>query len=726
MDYVNTDKSENAYKHPLQDSGVACLRIIAAYHHVQLSQKDELFQIGVVDRNANFPDLIRIAMRLGLKARIREIKKDDVLSSLPFPAIARLKSGEFVIFSRTNNPLLLRLVSPETRTERVLKADDILNEIESEILLINKRFQLLSLSQEVFGLNWFAQSIWRYRKPIAQILVASFFIQLLALIAPLFFQVVIDKVIVHKGYSTLLVLIIGLVVIGLVDVVLQYLRSYALAHTSNRIDVELGAKLFHHILKLPIRYFESRSAGQTVARLRELENIRQFMTGPALFAGLDFFFVLVFLVVLMFYSWKLGLVVLFSIPIYLFIAILAKEPLVELIKEKFNRGALSQDFLVESIIGILTIKSSAVEPLVQKKWEDRLAAYVKTDFSVSQVAAIARTAIQYVNKLVAAIILFLGSMAVMDGVLTIGEFVAFNMISSQISQPVLRMAQLWQDFQQAQISVSRIGDIMNFPPEFASAEMGGSLEPRGDITFKNVSFSYIPEGEYAIKNLNLKINPGEVIGIIGPSGSGKSTIAKLIQRLYLANQGQVFFDDVDVTTINPDWLRKKIAVVLQESMIFNTSVHENIAFSNPMLPRENVIACAKVSGADEFISKLPQGYSTVLEERGANLSGGQKQRIAIARALASNPKVIIFDEATSALDFESEQIFQMNMNAMSRGRTVIIISHRLASLNNCNRIITIANGLLMEQGKPAELLKDTNSFYYKLCKAQLPAESILR
>ena len=707
------------------DSGLACLRIVAAYHQLELSEKDELFQIGIVDRCAEYTDLIRIALRHRMRARLTQVSTSERLSNLPLPAIARLSSGEFVILSRTSNATLFRLVSPGTRSERTMAPSEILDAIQLDVLLITRRFNAFQLSQREFGLAWFAHSVWRYRRPIAHILIASFFIQVLALMAPLFFQVAIDKVIVHKGYSTLVVLIFGLVVIGLVDVVLQYLRSYALAHTSNRIDIELAGKLFHHLLRLPISYFESRSAGQTVARMRELENIRQFLTGPALFAGLDLFFVLVFLIILMIYSWKLGLVVFISIPVYLVIAFIVKDPLVELIKEKFNRGALSQNFLVETIIGILTIKSTAVEPLAQKKWEDRLASYVKTDFSVSQVASVGRTAIQYVNKLVAAIILFLGSMAVMDGALTIGEFVAFNMISSQISQPVLRMAQLWQDFQQVQISIARIGDIMNTPPEFRPSSLSGMAEPRGAIRFENVNFSYVPNGDNVIKSLNLKIAPGEVIGIVGPSGSGKSTIAKLIQRLYLPQQGQIFFDDVDVSTVAPDWLRKKISVVLQESMIFNGTVHENIAFTNPILPREHVISCAKISGADEFIAKLPQGYATELEERGANLSGGQKQRIAIARALACNPKVLIFDEATSALDFESELIFQSNMNLISRGRTVIVISHRLASLKNCSRIITIENGCLVEEGAPSELMKNTNSFYYKLCKAQLPLEGVL-
>ena len=311
-------------------------------------------------------------------------------------------------------------------------------------------------------------SIWRYRKPLAHVLVASLFVQIFALVTPIFFQVVVDKVLTHKGYSTLYVLVAGLALIGIFDVVLQYLRTYALSHTTNRIDVELGQRLFRHLLRLPISYFETRPAGQTVARVRELENIRSFLTGQALFSALDFVFIFVFIAVLFAYSWKLTLIVLASIPLYLAIGFLVRPPLREKVKEKFNRGAASQQFLVETVVGMQTVKSAAVEPLMQVQWEERLAAYVRTSFQAGLLGAGGQQAIQYVSKLMNALLLLFGAYSVINGDLTVGALVAFNMISGQAIQPILRLSQLWQDFQQVQVSVERLGDILNMPPERTS------------------------------------------------------------------------------------------------------------------------------------------------------------------------------------------------------------------------------------------------------------------
>ena len=387
-------------------------------------------------------------------------------------------------------------------------------------------------------------------------------------------------------------------------------------------------------------------------------------------------------------------------------------------KEKFNRGAASQQFLVEAVVGVHTIKAAAVEPVMQAQWEEKQAAYVRTAFNATMLAAGGQNAIQYVNRVTMALILMFGARAVMDGDLTVGELIAFNMIAGQTTQPILRLSQIWQDFQQVQVSVERLGDILNAPAEFRPQGRSALPPPRGNIEFRHVSFRYRPGGQEILKDISLTINQGDVIGIVGPSGSGKSTLAKLIQRLYIAEQGQILLDGADVAQSDPGWLRRHIGVVLQENILFNRSIHENIAFSNPAMHRAQVIAIAKLAGADEFIAKLPQGYDTVVEERGSNLSGGQRQRIAIARALALNPPILIFDEATSALDYESERIIQNNMRHIVRNRTVIIIAHRLAAVRPCNRIYGVDDGRVVESGSHDELLKKPNGLYARLWALQ--------
>jgi subfamily B ATP-binding cassette protein HlyB/CyaB len=599
-----------------------------------------------------------------------------------------------------------------------VERDALCAEIEPLAILVGRRLGGPGVDPRNFGFRWFLPSIWRYRKPLMHVLLASLFIQVFALVTPLFFQVIVDKVLAHKSNATLLVMIAGIVLIGLFDIILQYLRAYALSHTANRMDVELGRRLFHHLLRLPLQFFETRPAGQTVARLRELENIRQFLTGQGLFCVLDLVFTFVFFTVLAIYSWKLTLIIMASIPLYLAIAVLLRTPLRETLKEKFNRGAESRQFLVEAVVGIHTVKSAAVEPVMQTQWEEKLAAYVRNGFFATMIAAGGQNAIQYVNRVTTALILLFGAWAVMDGDLTVGGLIAFNMIAGQTVQPVLRLSQLWQDFQQVQVSVERLGDILNAPQEHRPRATGALPPPRGLIEMKNVVFRYRPGAPDVLKDVSLEIRPGEVIGIVGPSGSGKSTVSKLIQRLYVPNEGAVLLDGVDLSQADPGWLRRNVGVVLQENILFNRSIHDNIAFSNPSLGRAQVMAMAKLSGAHEFIAKLPEGYDTMVEERGANLSGGQRQRLAIARALALNPPILIFDEATSALDYESERIVQANMTHIVKNRTVIVIAHRLAALRPCNRIYAVVDGRIVEHGSHDELIKSAGGFYARLWALQ--------
>ncbi len=406
-----------------------------------------------------------------------------------------------------------------------------------------------------------------------------------------------------------------------------------------------------------------------------------------------------------------------GIPFYLLIGFSVRPPLRELVSEKFNRGAASQQFLVETIVGVNTVKSAAVEPIMRAHWEEKLAAYVKTSFSAAMLGSGGQLAIQYISKLTTAALLLFGARAVIDGQLTVGALVAFNMIAAQAIQPILRLSQIWQDFQQVQISIERLGDILNAAPESSPVTRLLPPTPRGAIEFAHVSFRYRPGGPEALKDVSLAIRAGETIGIVGPSGSGKSTLTKLIQRLYPPGEGQVLLDGADLAHVDPAWLRSHLGVVLQDNLLFNRTIHENIAFANPALARAQVIEIARLAGADEFIDKLTQGYDTMIEERGANLSGGQRQRIAIARALATNPRILILDEATSSLDYDSERIVQRNMRRIVKGRTVIIIAHRLAAVRACDRIVGMAGGRIVEVGSHDELIRSGGALRLSLGSA---------
>jgi subfamily B ATP-binding cassette protein HlyB/CyaB len=700
------------------DSGLLCLASIAGHYRIAADPAQLAHDLGLGARDAEGEDVVRAATRIGLKARLLQKQKPSRLAAAPTPAILRMQDGGYRILVQRLSDGRLRIADPLTRIAKDESADEAAANWVGEIVLITRRFAGAGVDPATFGFRWFLPSIWRYRGPLAHVLIASLFVQLFALITPLFFQIVIDKVLVHKGLSTLVVIVVGLVAIGLFDVTLQYLRSYALSHTTSRIDVELGSRVFDHLLRLPLSYFETRPTGQTVARVREVESIRNFLTGQGLSSIIDLLFTLVFVAVMFLYSTTLALIVLGSVPFYLLIAYLVRPALRAKINERFNTGAASQQFLVESVFGMQTLKAAAVEPILRNEWDDRLAAYVKTSFQAVVLSNLGQNAIQYVNKVTTAAVLFFGAKAVIDNDLTIGGLVAFYMIMNQATAPILRLSQLWQSFQQVQISVQRLGDILNSPPE-AQRLASAHLPPmRGAITISGLSFRYRPDGTDVLRGINLDIPAGQVLGIIGHSGSGKSTLTKLVQRLYRPDRGQILIDGVDIGQVDTAWLRRQIGVVLQENVLFNRTIHDNIALGNPGMQRGPVIAAARLAGADEFIAKLPLGYDTPIEERGANLSGGQRQRIAIARALVTQPRILILDEATSALDYESERMIQTNMRRIVQGRTVIIIAHRLAAVRHCDRIIAVENGAIVEEGNHQTLLAKPTSVYARLWRLQ--------
>ncbi len=699
------------------DSGLAALVTVLRFFNLPADAEQIRHQFGKPGAVFAIDDLQLAAKRLSLKSKI--VQSDwDRLAKTNLPAIAELENGSFVVLAKIDaeqgkvllqDPVAGRAVAVEKAAFE--------EKWTGRLLLATRRAAILGQGGK-FDISWFVAALSKYRCIFIEVLIASFFLQLFALISPLFFQVVIDKVLVHRGLTTLDVLVFGLLVVSVFEVLLGTLRTYIFSHTTNRVDVELGARLFRHLMSLPMGYFQARQVGQSVARVRELESIRNFITGSALTLVIDLFFTVVFFAVMWHFSPLLTMIVLGSIPFFVILAFVVTPILRKRLDEKFQRGAENQAFLVESVTGVETLKALAVEPQMQRRWEEQLAGYVHSSFKTANLGNVAGQLTQLISKITTVLTLYFGATAVVGGDMTVGQLVAFNMLAGRVTGPILRLAQLWNDFQQARISIDRLGDILNSPTEPTYNPNRSTLNDiKGDIKFDLVTFRYRPDGPEILRRVDLSIKAGEVVGIVGPSGSGKSTLTKLVQRMYVPESGRVLIDGIDLSMVDTAWLRRQVGVVLQENILFNRSLRENIALSDPGMPMERVIEAAKLAGAHEFILSLSDGYDTKIGERGSNLSGGQRQRIAIARALVNNPRILIFDEATSALDYESEKIIQENMRRICKGRTVLIIAHRLAAVRDAHRIITVENGQVIEDGTHEDLIRKGGR-YAKLYQLQ--------
>jgi subfamily B ATP-binding cassette protein HlyB/CyaB len=695
------------------DSGLGALVAVLRFFGIGADPGQIRHRYGGV--RFGIPEMLRCGKEFGLRARA--FSSDwRRLANVAFPAIAALRDGNFLIIGKVSDGKIL-VQSPGVPKPAVMTRAEFEEAWGGRVVLMTRRATLGDLDRR-FNISWFLGAVKKYRSLLSEVLVASFFLQVFALVTPIFFQVIIDKVLVHRGISTLTVLAIGMMTIAVFEAVLGTLRTYLFSHTTNRIDAELGGRLFRHLLALPLAYFQARRTGDSVARVRELENIRNFLTSSALTLVIDLLFTFVFLGVMFLYSPLLTVIVLASLPVYIAISAGVTPAFRARLDEKFRRGAENQAFLVESVSGVETLKAMAVEPQMQRRWEEQLAGYIGASFGVLSLGNMASNAVQLVSKLVTVAILFYGAQLVIDQSLTVGELVAFNILAGRVSAPVLRIAQIWQDFHQARLSVLRLGDILNTPTEPALQPTRSALpQIRGDIAFEHVGFRYRLDGPEILHDVSFHVAAGQVVGIVGSSGSGKSTLAKLVQRLFVPETGRVLVDGVDLAMVDTAWLRRQIGIVLQENVLFNRTVRDNVALADPGMPMERVIAAADLAGAHDFILELPEGYDTIVGERGATLSGGQRQRIAIARALIADPRILILDEATSQLDYESERIIQQNMERIARGRTVIIIAHRLSTVRRCHRILTIERGRLLEDGSHDELIR-TGGRYASLHRLQ--------
>lgn len=717
------------------DTGLNCLIAIARFHRLPAEPDQLSHQFGLQGQNFTDTEILLSAKALTLKAKILR-PKITALKNSSLPAIVKTHDGHYIILARlaseadakgdgdSDNPTKVLIHDLRESAPQSISMDEFEQLWTGELIAITRRIGLAESLQQKFDISWFIPSLVKYRRLFGEVLVVSFFLQIFALVTPLFFQVVMDKVLVHRGFTTLDVLALGFVIVVVFEAFLGGIRNYIFSHTTNRVDVELGSRLFNHLVNLPLAYFESRQVGQNVARVRELDTIRNFITGTALTLVIDLFFVFIFIGVMWIYSPTLTWIVIGSIPFYVVLSVFITPILRHRLDEKFKHGAANTAFLTESITGIGTVKSMAVEPQMRRKLEDHLSSYVNASFRSQNLNNVANQVAGLINKLVTLGIIWGGAHLVIANEITVGQLVAFNMLAGRVSGPILKLVQLWQDFQQAGISIARLGDILNTPRETGFNPNRSRLPSvKGAVSLDHIRFRYAPDSPIILDDISLHVAPGEVIGIVGRSGSGKSTITKLIQRLYVPETGRVLFDGVDLSMVDTAWLRKQIGVVLQENFLFNRTIRENIALSDPSISMERVVAAAKMAGAHEFIADLPEGYDNMVGEQGSNLSGGQRQRLAIARALINNPRILIFDEATSALDYESERLVQDNMATICKGRTVFIIAHRLTTVRQCNRIIVMDKGRIVEEGSHDALL-EMKGYYAKLHSYQSHTPSL--
>lgn len=667
-------------------------------------------------------EVLRAFRDIGMRARLVALTRRRV-KSLPLPAIMSDGEGSYFLVQKLDGGRAMVHRQGRASAE-MLSVDELLHASTGRAILVAADRAPGTSRDARFGLRWFLHTILKYRSVMRETLIASFFVQLFALATPLVFMIVIDKVFLHSNLSTLDVLIVALVVIAVFDVVLNGVRTYLLSHTSNRVDVELGVRLFRHLMSLPLAYFESRRTGDTVARIREMETVRNFLTGSTLALFIDLLFVGVFLGVMYLFSPLLAAIVMGALPLFFAVSFVVTPFMRSRLEDKQQKIAENQSFLVETLGAIETVKSAAVEPQQQREWEERLASYARCSFSSATMSNWINQLTGLLSKALTVVLLYVGAKLVLAGLLSVGQLIAFNMLSGRVVAPIQRLAQLWQEFTGMRVSVRRLADILDTQPEPVMLSTSTTLPPlKGRIHLDRVDFKYGEGRPEVLRGVSLDVAPGEVVGIVGSTGSGKTTLIKLLQRLYVPTSGRIAIDGMSLSSLDGAWLRRQIGVVAQDFVLFNRSIRDNITLGDPDIDDERLVKAALMVGAHATIARLAEGYDTVLNERGRGLSAGQRQSIALARALVANPAILILDEATSALDYESEHDFQANFKNICAGRTTFVVAHRLSTVRHADRIVTLEDGVIVEDASPAELIEGGGRFatLHKLHQVSWPA-----
>ncbi|MFA6310319.1 MAG: peptidase domain-containing ABC transporter [Sterolibacterium sp.] len=687
---------------------IQCLTAIAQHHGLQVNPERLIDDYALASEEPTSALLLRIATEIGLKARVDKLSWEALLVQTGvYPLMARLKNGNGVIIvgARAEGDGRIAVLDPlaDKATVVLLERGQFSNRWDGDVVFL-KRHHALSDPNQPFGLRWFIPEILKQKIAFRDIAITAVAMHFLALASPVFFQLVIDKVLVHQSSSTLWVLAVGIVIATVFDSVFGYLRQLLTLAATNKIDMRLTRRTFGHLLSLPIDYFETTTAGIVVQHMHQVEGIRNFLTGRLFFSILDIGALLIFLPILFTYSVKLAMIVL-AFTLMIAVVLVAMLPTYRRrLDALYNAAGKRQSILVETIYGMRTVKALAIEPTQRRNWDQISAETIAMQFRLGKFSLAGNSITDLLGKLLPITIIVIGAQDVFDQSLTVGALIAFQMISGRVSGPLIAIVGLVNEYQQTALSVRMVSKIMNHPPE---GRVGaGGLRPQlaGEITFEDVTFRYPGASVAALDRASFTIPAGAVVGIVGRSGSGKTTLTRLIQGLYSVQEGIVRFDGIDARELELPHLRRQTGVVLQENFLFRGTVRENIAMAKTDASFEEIVAAAQSSGADEFIERLPQGYDTLLEENAANLSGGQKQRLSIARALLTKPNILILDEAASALDPESESIFIRNLSRIAVGRTVVMISHRLSTLVNAHSILVMQQGRLVDSGRHEELL----------------------
>ncbi|MCC5641841.1 peptidase domain-containing ABC transporter [Nostoc sp. CHAB 5824] len=720
----DTSKSSSKQKYPFfsgkgeLNTAFACFQMIAKHLEMPFRREvvrriltEQVKRQGII----SFQVTAYLAELIGLKAQLIELPVASV-TRIPTPALIRYGDSFAVLYAADANTVVVGV--PSQGIVRC-KPAQLVEQLDVDPTDFPPKVRVLLLTatketpQERFSLRWFIPYLSRHRRVLIEVFIASFFVQLAALANPLVVQLIIDKVITQNSIGTLHILGILLLVVGLFEAVLTTLRTYLFVDTTNRIDMGLGSQIIDHLLRLPLRYFERRPVGELSTRINELENIRQFLTGTALTVGLDALFSLVYIGVMLIYSWQLTLVGLSTIPVFVIITLVASPTISRQLRAKAERNAETQSYLVEVMSGIQTVKAQNIELRSRFSWQERYARFVAAGFKTVVTSTLANSTSNFLNKLSSLLVLWVGAYLVLQGELTLGELIAFRIISGYVTSPILRLAQLWQSFQETALSLERLSDIVDTPQEAETDRYNIPLPAiKGAVKYENVSFRFGTSGPLQLSNVNLEFAPGKFVGIVGQSGSGKSTMMKLLLRLYETESGRILIDGYDIAKVELYSLRRQIGVVPQETLLFDGSVQENIALTNPDATTEEIIEAAQVACAHEFIMNLPNGYNTRVGERGSALSGGQRQRIAIARSVLQRPKLLVLDEATSALDYPTERQICLNLAKAFKGDTVFFITHRLNTVSNADMIVVMDNSRVIEQGSHQELMATKGHYYY--------------